>query len=335
MNSLFDKECGQSGRLRGRPRLYLVLLVCFTLAWGFGQILRDLNRVTSLFFFIPTPICAGLLLLYAASAWKGAWRKIAIGTALAAVVPILFLLFLENRWIPRSDGQPGSEPIRLVHWNVGWGKGGWKDIYHEIAALDPDLVLLSEVPDYMEVKIMADSLGRIVSESCRSFREGDDDYESLQASPMVIMARGALSHGRWLVRKGTHKVYAFDWIFRGRRQTLFAVELDASLVIKRNEYLEKVIGLVAREKPDIVAGDFNSPRRSKALSNLPAGFVHAYDAAGSGWSYTWPFPVFLYAIDQCIVGPRIRPLDYDLRSSTASDHRMQVLDFTIAGPDEL
>lgn len=322
-------EYGPSGRLKGRPRLYLVLLVCFTLAWGFGQISRDLNRVTSLFFFLPTPICAGLLCAYAASVWKGGWRKIAIGTAMAALVPLLLLLFVENRWPLVSQAQPRSGTTRLVHWNVGWGQGGWKKIYHEIADQDPDLVLLSEVPDHMEVKIMADSFGGIVPESGGSFQERDNDYESLGFSPMVILARGALNHGRWLLRKGTHKVYAVDWIFEGRTHTLFAVELNASLLVKRNLFLGEVIDLVAREKPDLVVGDFNAPRRSRALSDLPAGYVHAYDVAGGGWSYTWPFPVYLYAIDQCIIGPRIKPVDYDLRSSTASDHRMQVLDFTL------
>lgn len=329
MISFPEKEGGRSGPLRGRPRLYLVLLVCFTLAWAGGQIVRDLNRVTSLFFFIPTPICAGLLLLYAASVWRSGWRKIAIGVLLAATVPLSFLLFAENRWIVPSSEEPRSETFRLVHWNVGWGKGGWRDIYHTLAALDPDLVLLSEVPDYMEVEIMADSLGRIVKESNRTSSMARGEFRALKISPMVIFARGSLDGGRWLLREGTHKVYVVDWAFEEYGLTLFAVELDASLFVKRNEFLGEIMGLVEREKPDIVAGDFNSPRRSKALSSLPAGFVHAYDAVGSGWSYTWPFPVFLYAIDQCIIGPRIRPVDYDLTSSTASDHRIQVLDFSL------
>lgn len=80
---------------------------------------------------------------------------------------------------------------------------------------------------------------------------------------------------------------------------------------------------------DIVVGDFNAPRRSRALSPLPSGFVHAYEATGSGWSYTWPIPFPVYAIDQCILGSRISPVVYDLESSWRSDHRRQILEFTI------
>ena len=82
-------------------------------------------------------------------------------------------------------------------------------------------------------------------------------------------------------------------------------------------------------EPDLVVGDFNAPRRSRALSPLPSGFVHAYEAVGSGWSYTWPVLCPLYSIDHCIVGQRIHPVVYNLESSWHSDHRRQVLEFTI------
>ena len=66
-----------------------------------------------------------------------------------------------------------------------------------------------------------------------------------------------------------------------------------------------------------------------ALDALPEGYHHAYDQAGSGWSYTWPIPCPVWAIDQCIVGPRVQPLRYTQRSTTSSDHRMQIFDFRL------
>lgn len=76
-------------------------------------------------------------------------------------------------------------------------------------------------------------------------------------------------------------------------------------------------------------GDFNAPRRSLAFSQLPTGFRHAYDAAGAGWSYTWPVPVSFLAIDQCIIGPRLKLVHYELQSTWMSDHRLQVVDFEL------
>ncbi len=325
-------ETGSERTIRpgGRPRLYLVLSVFLLLAWGYGQAVRDLNRITSLFFFIPSPICAGLLLLYSASAWKGRWRKISLCVGMAALVPGLFVLFVENRWTRRADAPPGEAATRVVHWNVGWGRAGWSNIYREIARRNPDFVLLSEVPDHMEERLMGDSVVQLTDRPDGVSNGESPSYTSLMIRPMVIMARGTLQNGRWLAQENAYKVYSVDWIFEGTRHEVFAVELDASLMVKRKECLDEVIRLIVREEPDMALGDFNAPRRSTTLTSLPAGYVHAYDAAGSGWSYTWPFPVFLYAIDQCIIGPRVKPRFYDLESTTASDHRIQVLDFTMA-----
>jgi endonuclease/exonuclease/phosphatase (EEP) superfamily protein YafD len=95
--------------------------------------------------------------------------------------------------------------------------------------------------------------------------------------------------------------------------------------------LRRVAELVRAHRPDIVVGDFNAPRRSRVLSVLGDEYRHAYDVAGSGWSYTWPLPFPVYAIDQCIAGPRVEIVDYRIRSSVLSDHRRQVLDFVLPG----
>jgi endonuclease/exonuclease/phosphatase family metal-dependent hydrolase len=91
--------------------------------------------------------------------------------------------------------------------------------------------------------------------------------------------------------------------------------------------LRRVTDVVVECRPDIIVGDFNAPRRSRALCPLPEGFSHAYDDAGCGWSYTWPVPCPVLAIDQCITGSRVKALKYDLGVSRHSDHRMQILDF--------
>jgi endonuclease/exonuclease/phosphatase family metal-dependent hydrolase len=103
----------------------------------------------------------------------------------------------------------------------------------------------------------------------------------------------------------------------------------SSPLVKRDPLLRRVLAAMASEKPDLVLGDFNSPRRSRALDPLPEGFTHAYDAAGRGWAYSWPVPLPVLAIDQTIVGARLEPLAYALHSTIVSDHRMQVLDFRL------
>ena len=79
----------------------------------------------------------------------------------------------------------------------------------------------------------------------------------------------------------------------------------------------------------VITRDFNAPRRSLAFTELPAGYQHAFDSVGFGYGNTWPMPVPMYALDQCIFGPRVVPADYRLVSSAHSDHRLQVFDFSL------
>ena len=100
----------------------------------------------------------------------------------------------------------------------------------------------------------------------------------------------------------------------------------------RHPLLERVLAMIGARVPDLVLGDFNAPRRSLALSRLPAGFRHAYDAAGSGWSATWPAALPLLAIDQTIVGPRLVVRRYTLRTTRISDHRLQLTELDFGEP---
>ncbi|MDQ1347436.1 MAG: vancomycin resistance protein VanJ, partial [Acidobacteriota bacterium] len=112
---------------------------------------------------------------------------------------------------------------------------------------------------------------------------------------------------------------------------VLAVNVISSPRIPRDPLLERVVEMIERRSPDVVLGDFNAPRRSRALARLPAGFRHAYDAAGSGWSATWPARLPLLAIDQTIVGPRLEVRAYSLHTTRISDHRLQLteLDFRV------
>jgi len=109
------------------------------------------------------------------------------------------------------------------------------------------------------------------------------------------------------------------------------VNVISSPRVPRDPLLQRIVAMIESHDPDLVLGDFNSPRRSRALARLPAGFRHAYDASGTGWSSTWPARLPLLAIDQTIVGPRLAVRGYRLQTTRISDHRLQVteLDFEV------
>jgi len=98
------------------------------------------------------------------------------------------------------------------------------------------------------------------------------------------------------------------------------------LNVARDPVLREINALIEQHQPDLVIGDFNAPRRSWGLSQLPDGYRHAFDTVGRGCGYTWPSFAPMLAIDQCVTGPRIAPVNYELRTTLASDHRLQVFD---------
>ena len=108
---------------------------------------------------------------------------------------------------------------------------------------------------------------------------------------------------------------------------LLVIDLPSAINIPRDPLLREGNELIDQHHPELVVGDFNAPRRSWALCELPAGYRHAYDTAGGGCGYTWPVPVPMYALDHSLHSPQVVPIRYGLFSSVHSDHRLQVFDF--------
>ena len=143
-----------------------------------------------------------------------------------------------------------------------------------------------------------------------------------------MIAAGEVAASGWLIDPQRMKVRAVTWMRKGQAVQLLVVDLPSAIHIHRDPLLREINKLIEQHRPDLVVGDFNAPRRSRALCELPGGYRHAYDTAGSGCGYTWPVPVPTYALDHCLHSSRIIPGRYDLYSSIYSDHRLQVFDFT-------
>ncbi|MGE3807293.1 MAG: endonuclease/exonuclease/phosphatase family protein [Gemmataceae bacterium] len=301
-----------------RSILCPTLVTLAILLWSVGQLFRDATWLTGLCFYIPSPLLALFLLLLAGWLWRKR-RRWAMAMGLAALMPASFVVFIVNQFW--TSGSPAdSLPVRLVHWNVWNGRLGWEAIQADLVTERADIYVLSEAPEEAERIGLAHALG--------------PEFTVVSKGDLAIVARGQLDPVRWLAFDDGVKALLVRWHAPRGSCAVLVVDLASSLSLPREPRLRRVGDLMVRVQADIVVGDFNAPRRSRALSPLPAGYVHAYDAAGQGWSYTWPMPCPVYAIDQCMVGPRVRPLRYQLRGSWRSDHRCQVLDFAIVPPAE-
>ncbi|MHC5538094.1 endonuclease/exonuclease/phosphatase family protein [Singulisphaera rosea] len=304
------------GRQTHRAGFRLLALVsCVWAAWLMGQVVRDRSWLFGLLFDFPSSIMAGLCVAATVRLRSKGEKRLAVALGLLALAPIGMVGLVENQWRRPRITSPAGEAFTLSHWNLGYGIWGLRGVEDVLLDRRSHLYVLSEAPVGFETRL-AKRLG--------------PGYTAVRMGTMAVVAEGRVSPPRRLTEGRTIQVDMMSWESRGERLEIFAVDIGSSLRVARDPLLRQLQILMETHRPDVVVGDFNSPRRSRALCPPPEGFVHAYDVAGSGWSATWPVPCPVLAIDQCLVSSRISPIRYDLDSTWHSDHRLQQLEFVVA-----
>ncbi|MFO0980123.1 MAG: hypothetical protein U0996_27255 [Planctomycetaceae bacterium] len=286
--------------------LILTMTVTVFLLWCIGQITRDSSWLFGLMFYIPSPV---LLLWLAGFAWQARRRssRRCLLLALMALPPLYFVVMLENHFDSRARSSVDT-PVRLIHWNICWCKMGWDRQKALIRTLDADIIVLSEPSEQITA---SDFPGYVVE----------------RTKDMLIAGRGPIRLGKSLVPGGALEALPVECDLVTGTVKLIMADMTSNIRLWRDPYLRPFLKVIEERQPDLIVGDFNAPRRSLAFSELPEGYQHAYDSCGSGVSYTWPVPVPFLAIDQCIHGPQVDALRYELHSSVLSDHRLQLLEF--------
>jgi endonuclease/exonuclease/phosphatase (EEP) superfamily protein YafD len=300
---------------RDRLRAYALrgFLVLFA-AWAVGQAARDATWLTGLAFYIPSPVLATLALpLAAVFAASRLPRRSLLLLALAAP-PVVFVAYVENDFAAKPPGPPGE--FRLLHWNVK-GQLGRERVRAAAASERADLYVFTEAHSPLAVGELVVAL------------RGVGAYRSARFGGLAVVGRGDVRDGPRLIDRPRSQAWLVGWEYAGRSLNLLVVDLPSEIDVPRNPLLREVNALIEAHRPDVVVGDFNAPRRSWGLAELPGGYAHAYHAAGGGWGYTWPRPVPVYALDHCLFGPRVVPARYRLGPHPGSDHRCQVFDFSV------
>jgi vancomycin resistance protein VanJ len=281
--------------------------------WLVGQIARDDLWITGLCFYIPSAFLAATFLSFSLIYAACRRPRRAFLAAAISLPPLGFVGFVENQFFrPLPSMRPDA--LRVVHWNTG-GALDRSETRSVLLAQHADLYVLSEIGDRQSVRLLKEALGQ--------------HYQARVFDGMAVVGKGDLRSKGWVLRGKQAKVRTVHWEHVGRSVTLFVADLPSDLDLARAPMLEQVMTRVEQFRPDIVIGDFNAPRRSRALANLPAGYRHAYNTCGKGLSYTWPIPIPMYSLDQCILAPRVTPIRYGLLRSLQSDHCLQVFDFWI------
>ncbi len=292
----------------------LAALGGLAIAWLIGQIVREQFWITGICFFIPSPLVAAVMLAAACFYRSKQFARHSQWALALAVAPLLVVLTVENQWTAPEAAPAGPKTLRLVHWNIWHGTLGSSRVRAVLADYKADIYVFSEAPEKVDFGNLDE---RIKAE-----------YSTVRISDMTVVARGKLTIDT-IFRFGGGHGGLVRWTNNNETISLLVADLPSRITAGRGPLLMQLQGLIKQYQPDLVVGDLNSPRRCQWLANLPRGYSHAYETAGKGWSYTWPVICPLWAIDQCITGPRIRAVRYGLHSTTASDHRLQCLDFEI------
>lgn len=285
--------------------------------WCTGQLARDRTWLTGLMFYIPAvPACLGMFFV---AVWNllAKQRVIGWGFFAGALLAGYVACQVDNQMFRPSPTVADAGQHTLVHWNALDGDLNWPGAQQHLVQQHADIYVLSEPPDAAALERLRTSLG--------------SDYSAQRLGNMAMVARGSMSEFESLVQSKRIEVHTFEWAVDGQVLRMFGVDLVSSIFVARDPLLRQVNALIATYKPDIIVGDFNAPRRSLGLCDLPAGYRHAYNECGAGPGYTWPVPIPVYALDQCILGVRIAPTSYNL-STTWSDHRVQTLKFSCTSP---
>lgn len=290
----------------------LIASVVFAL-WLLGQIFKERFYFTGLCFYIPSVLVAGIFAVVAARRIRKKRKLPAVLSLIIFLLPLGMLLFAENHWTRPESPDSTGRTIRLVHWNVANGRLGWQRVQDEIVSLKPDIAVISEAPGRYGFDDLARRLG---------------GFTISRVTNLAVIASGELTHGARL-SPGAGKAYLFENRAPSWNLSLLVVDLPSDPLMPRAHELQWVTAQMEALKPDFVVGDFNALRRSSALCNLPAPYAHAYDRTGFGYSATWPMPLPIYAIDQCILGKRVHPVKYRIVHALRSDHCAQVLDFKL------
>jgi vancomycin resistance protein VanJ len=304
-----ERRWRRLARHSGRGLLLSTLLL--VVAWPIGQTFRDVNLLTALCFYIPSPVVAAASFGWVAVFLLRSRRRRAAGFFALAAPPLLVILLLENRPFARlPDPEPNT--LRLVHWNVSYNLDE-KPVRDLLASERAELYAITEQHLARYVDEFRDELG--------------PDFRSAAFGELAVVARGELQDDGWLADHDELKVRKLTWTRADRPAVVFVVDLPSAPWVPRDPLLAEVVGLIAAHRPDLVVGDFNAPRRSHRLTELPDGYRHAFDVVGAGCGYTWPVPAPVYALDQCLFSDRVIPVRYELKTSGWSDHRRQVFDF--------
>jgi hypothetical protein len=284
-------------------------------------------------------------------------------SAMLAITTLWLVVFDWRVWRIAVPPASAPSPQRVLVWNTGYDKiSGFAE---RVGELDPDVVVITNaniLTDWVRLRELMAKGGptysaqqgwfTIVSRhpivahgwtglgiSAATWRPwsspplsssgGEAAFFEISlpgmARPAVIwcvdMPSDPLLHRRVSMREAASAVAGF----RGPR---FVRQADGRDVATQQDPTGTAHGFPA---PDLIVGDFNTPRGAGSLGLFTRGLTHAYDQSAWGPSGSFPRALPLTHIDHAFVGSGLRTTAYEVVDLGAGRHRAQVVTVVGAG----
>jgi hypothetical protein len=246
------------------------------------------------------------------------------------------------------------EPLRLVFWNQAGHEAG--DISQVFLDLDPTFFVIANRHSATSTR----DLARAFIDSGEAHGAVGWPFDLFGRAPIRRWASTSLGlAGRSRTKDGSARADPgwaawYEVMTPGGTLVIWAIDLpsDPSLsrfllarqageklatwegsvrIIDQDGEHSRSTAVPGFPAPDVIVGDFNIPRRSASLGEFlrasGAGKMrNAFDLAGVGWQRTWPRERPVWAIDHCLVGPRLDVRSFATFDPGVGGHRAIVIE---------
>ncbi len=250
---------------------------------------------------------------------------------------------------PPPPQSPAEGTLRVLFWN----SMDAPELVEDALSRHPDVVVLTNPPTRVDWAALRGGLGEAsttrrerhaVASRFPILRWGATSLGIKGARPRSFIFRG----GGYVIQDTGHAMFLeLDTGLLNRPLVLWVIDLPSDFNLSRWEVMRqaaatlhatpgpayrRVEGRDVPEEiegfptPDLIVGDFNTPRGSESLKELTGSMADAFEQAGRGFAATWPREWPALAIDHAFVGPELRATGYEVVDFGEGRHRAEVVD---------
>lgn len=318
------------------------------LAWGLGRLLNDRLGWSQYLWWIPSAAAlaigaASLVLAGLLSARRGSRRRTRHWGARFVLLCALagagaWTALVEWKFLGRGPAG-ASAAERVLFWNMAA-----KDAPGAVRLLErqqADLIVLANPPysstrGEIEAALAASHTLAELPECLIAWRgevagSGWTSLGLAAARPGMDPTQGgaAIDHGwaAWARLSAEDEPPLVVWV----------LDLPADPGLSRPDLMRRAKRAIEAApesfpEPDLIVGDFNTPRGSASLRVLVGPMQEAFAARGRGAGGTWPRRLPLWALDQMFMGDALRPVAARVIDPGAGTHRVLIAEVGRADP---